>query len=297
MDEPINLVLFSGTDDKLQAAAVLTAGAAALGKPVNIFLQYWALDAFRADRIGRDHGLAPEAGTEGRAAVRRTVRRPGRPLGGDASPGQGPRRGRHPGLLAVDGPAQARGRGPRSAGRWRRGRDRLLPQRRRGPARLHLATPSTAKECVTCQSSRSPQTVDARGLSCPMPIVKTAQAVKALPSGAVIELLATDAGSIKDVAAWCRSTGQRAHRAVVRRRGLPLRHPPQVRPRDDHPDARPVRPAGRSHRRRRGLARVRRASPEPDRSSRSPTSRSPRGRQGLPDHRLQRRPREGLGDA
>jgi peroxiredoxin family protein len=48
---------------------VLAAGAAALGKPVNIFLQYWALDAFRADRIGRDHGLAAEAGGEGRAAV------------------------------------------------------------------------------------------------------------------------------------------------------------------------------------------------------------------------------------
>ena len=69
MDEPINLVLFSGTDDRLQAAAVLAAGAAALGKPVNIFLQYWALDAFRADRIARDHGLAVEAGSEGRAAV------------------------------------------------------------------------------------------------------------------------------------------------------------------------------------------------------------------------------------
>jgi peroxiredoxin family protein len=70
MDEqPLNLVLFSGTDDKLQAAAVLTAGAAALGKPVNVFLQYWALDAFRTDRIARDHGLAPEAGTEGRIAV------------------------------------------------------------------------------------------------------------------------------------------------------------------------------------------------------------------------------------
>jgi tRNA 2-thiouridine synthesizing protein A len=50
------------------------------------------------------------------------------------------------------------------------------------------------------------QTVDARGLSCPMPIVKTAQAVKPLPSGALVELLATDAGSVKDVAAWCRST-------------------------------------------------------------------------------------------
>jgi Uncharacterized conserved protein len=47
MDEPINLVLFSGTDDKLQAAAVMTAGAAALGRRVNIFLQYWALDADR----------------------------------------------------------------------------------------------------------------------------------------------------------------------------------------------------------------------------------------------------------
>jgi peroxiredoxin family protein len=69
MDEPLNVVLFSGTDDKLQAAAVLTAGAAALGKPVNLFLQYWALDAFRADRIEQDHGLAPEAGAEGRVAV------------------------------------------------------------------------------------------------------------------------------------------------------------------------------------------------------------------------------------
>jgi peroxiredoxin family protein len=69
MDETISLVLFSGTDDKLQAAAVLTAGAAALGRPVKIFLQYWALDAFRKDRIALDHGLSPEAGEAGKAAV------------------------------------------------------------------------------------------------------------------------------------------------------------------------------------------------------------------------------------
>jgi peroxiredoxin family protein len=69
MTEPLNLVLFSGTDDKLTAASVLAAGAAALGKPVNVFLQYWALDAFRKERIGVDHGLAPEAGAEGRAHV------------------------------------------------------------------------------------------------------------------------------------------------------------------------------------------------------------------------------------
>ncbi len=69
MDESLNLVLFSGTDDKLQAVAVLTAGAAALGKPVNLFLQYWALDAFTKAKIDGDHGLAPEAGEAGRAKV------------------------------------------------------------------------------------------------------------------------------------------------------------------------------------------------------------------------------------
>ncbi len=69
MDESLNLVLFSGTDDKLTAASVLAAGAAALGKPVNVFLQYWALDAFRTAKIAGEHGLAPEAGEEGRAHV------------------------------------------------------------------------------------------------------------------------------------------------------------------------------------------------------------------------------------
>ena len=49
--------------------------------------------------------------------------------------------------------------------------------------------------------------VDARGLSCPMPIVRTAQAVKPMASGAHLEVLATDPGSVKDFAAWCRSTG------------------------------------------------------------------------------------------
>ena len=51
------------------------------------------------------------------------------------------------------------------------------------------------------------QHVDARGLSCPMPIVKTAQAVKTVPSGELIEVLATDPGSVKDFAAWSRTTG------------------------------------------------------------------------------------------
>ena len=51
------------------------------------------------------------------------------------------------------------------------------------------------------------QQVDARGLSCPMPIVKTAQAIRSMASGSVLEVLATDPGSVKDFAAWARTTG------------------------------------------------------------------------------------------
>jgi tRNA 2-thiouridine synthesizing protein A len=40
-----------------------------------------------------------------------------------------------------------------------------------------------------------------------MPIVRTAQAMKTLASGAIVEVVATDPGSAKDMAAWCRTTG------------------------------------------------------------------------------------------
>jgi peroxiredoxin family protein len=64
-DAPLNLVLFSGTADKLHAAATLAAGAAALDRPVNILLQYWALDAFRSERLQQSHGLAWDATADG----------------------------------------------------------------------------------------------------------------------------------------------------------------------------------------------------------------------------------------
>ena len=51
------------------------------------------------------------------------------------------------------------------------------------------------------------KTLDLKGLSCPLPIIKTAQAVKALASGDLIEALATDPGSVADFTAWCRTTG------------------------------------------------------------------------------------------
>jgi tRNA 2-thiouridine synthesizing protein A len=49
--------------------------------------------------------------------------------------------------------------------------------------------------------------LDARGLKCPMPIVKTAQAIKTMSAGQLLEVVATDPGSVADFAAWSRSTG------------------------------------------------------------------------------------------
>lgn len=68
-DTTVSLVLFSGTDDRLTSAAVLAAGAAAMGRKVNIFLQYWALDGFRKGRLRQPRGAAPEAGPEGSRLV------------------------------------------------------------------------------------------------------------------------------------------------------------------------------------------------------------------------------------
>lgn len=51
------------------------------------------------------------------------------------------------------------------------------------------------------------EVLDARGLLCPMPVIKTAKAVKALAPGQVLKLIATDRGSIADIPAWAGSTG------------------------------------------------------------------------------------------
>ena len=69
-EAPLSLVLFSGTDDRLGAAAILASGAAAMGRPVNVFLQYWALDAFRREKVLAPHGAATEAGPDGAELVR-----------------------------------------------------------------------------------------------------------------------------------------------------------------------------------------------------------------------------------
>ncbi len=49
--------------------------------------------------------------------------------------------------------------------------------------------------------------LDLKGLSCPMPIAKTAQAIRSLSAGDLVEVFATDPGSAPDFAAWCETTG------------------------------------------------------------------------------------------
>lgn len=51
------------------------------------------------------------------------------------------------------------------------------------------------------------KTLDASGLACPMPIVKTRQAMNDLASGDVLEVISTDRGSCTDIPAWTESTG------------------------------------------------------------------------------------------
>lgn len=50
-------------------------------------------------------------------------------------------------------------------------------------------------------------TLDAKGLNCPLPILKAKKALKEVPSGGILEVLATDPGAVKDFEAFCRSTG------------------------------------------------------------------------------------------
>ena len=71
------------------------------------------------------------------------------------------------------------------------------------------------------------QTLDFRGLACPLPIAKTAIALKSAQPGDVVEVLATDPGSVPDFTAWCARTGNAllessvqdgVHRFLIRKR-------------------------------------------------------------------------------
>lgn len=50
-------------------------------------------------------------------------------------------------------------------------------------------------------------TLDARGLNCPLPILKTRKAMNGLMAGQTLQVIATDPGFVKDIGAFCQRTG------------------------------------------------------------------------------------------
>lgn len=50
-------------------------------------------------------------------------------------------------------------------------------------------------------------TLDCSGLNCPMPVIKTAKAIKQIAVGQVLKVISTDSGSPPDMEAWSRQTG------------------------------------------------------------------------------------------
>ena len=49
--------------------------------------------------------------------------------------------------------------------------------------------------------------LDARGLNCPLPILRTKKALNDMTSGQVLKVIATDPGSVRDFQAFCKQTG------------------------------------------------------------------------------------------
>ena len=53
------------------------------------------------------------------------------------------------------------------------------------------------------------QTLDATGLNCPLPILKIKKALQKMDAGQILEVISTDAGSVKDIEAFCNQTGNK----------------------------------------------------------------------------------------
>ena len=54
---------------------------------------------------------------------------------------------------------------------------------------------------------KAEKTLDAKGLNCPMPLLKAKKAIEAMESGQVLEILGTDEGSKVDLPIWCERVG------------------------------------------------------------------------------------------
>jgi len=53
------------------------------------------------------------------------------------------------------------------------------------------------------------ETLDARGLYCPLPILKASKTIEQMDDGEILKVLSTDPGSKRDFESWCRRTGNK----------------------------------------------------------------------------------------
>ncbi|MDA0786168.1 MAG: sulfurtransferase TusA family protein [Proteobacteria bacterium] len=60
---------------------------------------------------------------------------------------------------------------------------------------------------MTEMQSDDEQTLDTSGLKCPLPVLKAKKALKTMTAGAVLRVIATDPGSVRDFAHFCEATG------------------------------------------------------------------------------------------
>ena len=60
---------------------------------------------------------------------------------------------------------------------------------------------------MTQPAAEADATLDAKGLLCPLPVLKARRALKPLAPGAVLEVIATDPGAVQDFAHFCKTTG------------------------------------------------------------------------------------------
>jgi tRNA 2-thiouridine synthesizing protein A len=93
------------------------------------------------------------------------------------------------------------------------GARRLASPQPAGPCRAAAGPPRPADDPDPEPTNRGVANVqfdkelDARGLSCPLPILKTKKALNELSSGQVLKVIATDPGSVKDMQAFANQTG------------------------------------------------------------------------------------------
>jgi tRNA 2-thiouridine synthesizing protein A len=69
----------------------------------------------------------------------------------------------------------------------------------------------------------APTVLDARGLLCPLPVIKTQKCIKDLPEGALLDVVATDPGTLRDIPAWCRVHGHELVDSQQRNREIWIR--------------------------------------------------------------------------